>query len=66
MFNDAFDLLGASFSADISVALIVLNQPLDHQYPHLIQLWNRAVIRAATDGACNHLHEIMTNKANSK
>lgn len=50
---------------NISVALIVLNQPLDHQYPHLIQLWNRAVIRAATDGACNHLHEIMTNKANS-
>ncbi|PIK50419.1 putative thiamine pyrophosphokinase 1 [Apostichopus japonicus] len=49
----------------ISLALIVLNQPLQHQYPHLIQLWNRGVIRAATDGASNHLHEIMMNKSNS-
>ncbi|KAJ8035969.1 thiamine pyrophosphokinase 1 [Holothuria leucospilota] len=46
----------------VCVALIVLNQPMLHQYPHLIQLWNRGVIRAATDGAINYLCDIMNLK----
>ena len=44
----------------LKVALIVLNQPLDDVYPHLVKLWECSVLKAAADGGTNRLCEFRT------
>ncbi|XP_072034747.1 thiamine pyrophosphokinase 1-like [Amphiura filiformis] len=45
---------------DSKIAVIVLNQPLKSMYPHLLRLWDKAVLKAAADGGANRLCEFRT------